>query len=150
MLTTSGIYGRIARLGEDDADLEIAPGTVIHVARGAIGQRIEPESAAAGRRAARRRDRGGLNRAPQGHPARRDGRLILGAFVATVLGDSRPVLGLDLQGGISIVLVPVKGSDLSTLNTAVDDHPQPRRRPRHRRARRAAARATTSSSTCPA
>jgi preprotein translocase subunit SecD len=45
--------------------------------------------------------------------------LILGAFVATVLGSSRPVLGLDLQGGTSIVLAPVKGSDLSTLNTAV-------------------------------
>ena len=36
-MTTSGIYGRITRLGDDDADLEIAPGTVIHVARGAIG-----------------------------------------------------------------------------------------------------------------
>jgi len=44
VLTTSGIYGRITRLGEADADLEIAPGTVIHIARGAIGQRIEPES----------------------------------------------------------------------------------------------------------
>ena len=41
VLTTSGIYGTITRLGESDADLEIAPGTVIHVARGAIGQRIE-------------------------------------------------------------------------------------------------------------
>ena len=39
-------------------------------------------------------------------------------------------------GRHSIVLFPVKGSDLSTLDTAVDDHPQPRRRPRHRRARR--------------
>src|SRR5258706_9690000 len=45
--------------------------------------------------------------------------LIVGCFVATVLGSSRPVLGLDLQGGTSIVLAPVKGSDLSTLDTAV-------------------------------
>ncbi len=45
--------------------------------------------------------------------------VILGSFIATVLGSSRPVLGLDLQGGTSIVLAPVKGSDLSTLNTAV-------------------------------
>jgi preprotein translocase subunit YajC len=45
VLTTSGIYGRITRLGEADAELEIAPGTVIHVARGAIGQRIDPQSA---------------------------------------------------------------------------------------------------------
>jgi preprotein translocase subunit YajC len=44
VLTTSGIYARITKLGESDADLEIAPGTVIHVARGAIGQRIGPES----------------------------------------------------------------------------------------------------------
>jgi preprotein translocase subunit YajC len=44
VLTTSGIYGTIRRLGESDADLEIAPGTVIHVARGAIGQRIADEA----------------------------------------------------------------------------------------------------------
>jgi len=43
VLTTSGIYGRITRLGEDDADLEIAPGTVIYIARGAVGQRLDPE-----------------------------------------------------------------------------------------------------------
>jgi preprotein translocase subunit SecD len=45
--------------------------------------------------------------------------VILGAFVYTLLGSNRPVLGLDLQGGTSIVLAPVKGSDLSTLDTAV-------------------------------
>ncbi len=45
---------------------------------------------------------------------------ICGLFVATLLSDSRPVLGLDLQGGISIVLFPVKGTDLGSLNTAVN------------------------------
>ena len=40
VLTTSGIYARVVRLGDDDAELEIAPGTVIRVARGAIGQVI--------------------------------------------------------------------------------------------------------------
>jgi len=30
-------------LRDDDADLEIAPGTVIHVARGAIGRRLGPD-----------------------------------------------------------------------------------------------------------
>ncbi|HEV7524683.1 MAG TPA: protein translocase subunit SecD [Acidimicrobiia bacterium] len=45
--------------------------------------------------------------------------VILGSFIATITGSSRPVLGLDLQGGTSIVLAPVKGSDLSTLDTAV-------------------------------
>jgi preprotein translocase subunit YajC len=48
VLTTSGIYGRITRLGEADADLELAPGTVIHIARGAIGQVVGPESGAGG------------------------------------------------------------------------------------------------------
>jgi preprotein translocase subunit YajC len=38
VLTTSGIYGRVLRLGDADAEIEIAPGTVIRVARGAIGQ----------------------------------------------------------------------------------------------------------------
>src|SRR6478736_3285375 len=46
--------------------------------------------------------------------------LIVGTFTATLLSSNRPVLGLDLQGGISIVLFPVKGTDLSSLNTAVD------------------------------
>jgi preprotein translocase subunit SecD len=45
--------------------------------------------------------------------------VIVGAFVYTLAGSNRPVLGLDLQGGTSIVLAPVKGSDLSTLDTAV-------------------------------
>jgi preprotein translocase subunit SecD len=45
---------------------------------------------------------------------------IVGVFTATIVSSSRPVLGLDLQGGISIVLFPVKGTDLSALNTAVD------------------------------
>jgi preprotein translocase subunit SecD len=44
---------------------------------------------------------------------------ILVCFFATLVGSSRPVLGLDLQGGTSIVLAPVKGSDLSALDTAV-------------------------------
>jgi preprotein translocase subunit SecD len=46
--------------------------------------------------------------------------VILGSFAATLRSDSRPVLGLDLQGGVSIVLFPVEGTDLSALNTAAD------------------------------
>jgi preprotein translocase subunit SecD len=45
--------------------------------------------------------------------------LIVGWFAATLAGSNRPALGLDLQGGTSIVLAPVKGSDLTTLDTAV-------------------------------
>src|SRR5689334_23178540 len=45
--------------------------------------------------------------------------VILAAFVGTLVSSNRPALGLDLQGGVSVVLFPVKGSDVSTLNTAV-------------------------------
>jgi preprotein translocase subunit YajC len=40
VMTTSGIFGRIVELGDDDLRLEIAPGTVVRVARGAIGERL--------------------------------------------------------------------------------------------------------------
>jgi preprotein translocase subunit SecD len=43
---------------------------------------------------------------------------ITGWFVWTLVGDNRPALGLDLQGGVSVVLQPVAGQDLSTLDTA--------------------------------
>ncbi|MFM8236433.1 MAG: protein translocase subunit SecD [Actinomycetota bacterium] len=46
--------------------------------------------------------------------------VIVGSFTATLLSGDRPALGLDLRGGISIVLFPVKGSDLSTLDTAAE------------------------------
>jgi preprotein translocase subunit YajC len=48
VITTSGIYGHIVELGENDLQLEIAPGTIVRVARGAIGERLtvdpEPET----------------------------------------------------------------------------------------------------------
>jgi preprotein translocase subunit YajC len=46
VMTTSGIYARITKLTDTEADLEIAPGTTIRVARGAIGQRIGPNNVA--------------------------------------------------------------------------------------------------------
>ena len=46
VMTTSGIYGRIKSIRDDDLDLEIAPGTTIRVARGAIGERIQAEAEA--------------------------------------------------------------------------------------------------------
>src|SRR6478609_8509978 len=47
--------------------------------------------------------------------------LILGSFLATLLSDNRPVLGLDLQGGISVVLAPVgQVKSQASLNKAVD------------------------------
>jgi preprotein translocase subunit YajC len=40
IMTTGGLFGRITRLEHDTFDLEIAPGTVVHFARGAIGRRL--------------------------------------------------------------------------------------------------------------
>ncbi len=40
VMLTSGIYGVVRTLDDDKVLLEIAPGTVVEVARGAIGQRV--------------------------------------------------------------------------------------------------------------
>ncbi len=47
--------------------------------------------------------------------------LILGTFLATIIGGSSPVLGLDLQGGIEVRLQPVgKNRGTAVLDKAVD------------------------------
>jgi preprotein translocase subunit YajC len=43
VMTTSGMFGRVVHLGDDEVELEIAPGTVIRLARGAIAHRIAPQ-----------------------------------------------------------------------------------------------------------
>jgi preprotein translocase subunit YajC len=44
VMTTSGLYGTIASLDEDDVMLEVAPGTTLRFARGAIAKKVdEPE-----------------------------------------------------------------------------------------------------------
>lgn len=51
IMTTGGLFGRISRLEQDTFELEIAPGTVVRFARGAVGRRIgdssEPDPAPA-------------------------------------------------------------------------------------------------------
>ena len=51
IMTTAGLFGRISRLDQDTLDLEIAPGTIVRFARGAVGRRIvdsaEPDSTSA-------------------------------------------------------------------------------------------------------
>jgi preprotein translocase subunit YajC len=42
VVTTSGIYGTITALRDDYVELEVAPNTVLKVARGAIGTRLTP------------------------------------------------------------------------------------------------------------
>ena len=45
--------------------------------------------------------------------------VVIGTFLGTLLSGNTPVLGLDLQGGISVVLAPVGKTTNDTLNTAV-------------------------------
>ena len=40
VITTSGIYGRIVALDDEVAEIEIAPGTRIKLARRAVGRRL--------------------------------------------------------------------------------------------------------------
>ena len=44
VVTSGGIYGTIRDLDDGIVDLEVASGVVLRVARGAIAQRVEPET----------------------------------------------------------------------------------------------------------
>ena len=44
VMTGSGIYGTIRGLDDATAELEVSPGVVVRVARGAISQRVEAET----------------------------------------------------------------------------------------------------------
>src|SRR5687768_11091163 len=46
VMTTAGIYGTIADLDDEIVSLEVAPGTVLRIARGAVGRRLIEEQAA--------------------------------------------------------------------------------------------------------
>jgi preprotein translocase subunit YajC len=43
VVTTGGVYGKIRALRDEHVELEIAPGVVVKVARGAIGTRVTGE-----------------------------------------------------------------------------------------------------------
>jgi preprotein translocase subunit YajC len=45
VITTGGVYGTVTALRDDHIELEIAPGVVVRVARGAIGTRITQDAA---------------------------------------------------------------------------------------------------------
>lgn len=44
VVTTGGIYGAIAQVTDDRIGLEVAPGVVIELARGALVGKIEPST----------------------------------------------------------------------------------------------------------
>ena len=43
IVTAGGLFGRIEAVRDDELEVEIAPGTVVRVARRAVAGRIEPE-----------------------------------------------------------------------------------------------------------
>ena len=43
IVTAGGLFGRIEAVRDDELDVEIAPGTVVRVARRAVAGKIEPE-----------------------------------------------------------------------------------------------------------
>ena len=43
VVTSGGIYGTIRGIDDGTVDLEVSPGIVLRVARGAIGQRVGPD-----------------------------------------------------------------------------------------------------------
>jgi len=43
IVTTGGVYGTVVEIADDTLEVEIAPGVVVKIARGAVGARIAPE-----------------------------------------------------------------------------------------------------------
>ena len=42
VVTIGGMHGRVARLGDDDVELEVAPGTTVRFLRTAVARRVTP------------------------------------------------------------------------------------------------------------
>lgn len=40
IVTVGGVYGTVRRLGDDDIDLEVSPGTTIRIVKSAIARRV--------------------------------------------------------------------------------------------------------------
>ena len=59
----------------------------------------------------------------------------IGGLAATLVSGSSPELGLDLQGGVSVVLEPTSKREQRRPGAVGRDHPRPGRRPRCGRAR---------------
>ena len=43
VITMSGLYGTVKTIGDDDIELEIAPGTTVRFMKNAIGRRVSEE-----------------------------------------------------------------------------------------------------------
>ncbi len=120
VITIGGILGTIRELDDEKIRLEVADGVVLTVARNAIAQIGD-------RRPGPVHQRRGRERAGRRVTVRRNVWflvitlvLVFGAFLITVQGGHEPVLGLDLQGGTSVVLSPVGKFKPDTLDVAID------------------------------
>ena len=160
-MTASGIYGFITGFEDDTVWVEIDDDVQIRVNRGFVqgkvdtsgtaahslpstGAKTADASTSAGRpiRAAEARGRATPPRTtndpspPVGVAARLRRHHRRPARAQPRLRATRPVLGLDLQGGVSVVLAPDRGAP--QRRPARHPRPDPRRarEPRHRRARR--------------
>ena len=65
--------------------------------------------------------------------------IVLATLVYNVATDNTPILGLDLQGGVSVILAPVEPASEQDLIIIHDIHQGRTRTARNRRARRACA-----------
>ena len=143
-----GIYGTIRALDDATVEVEIAPGVVVTVARGAIAAEladVRPTDDGEARLTRVRPPDAGL----PDRLDRRSSSLALGGHDRA--SSNEPVLGLDLQGGISVVLAAGRRLQARRRSTSRVDIIRNRvERPRRRRARDQPRRATTSSSTSPA
>ena len=119
VITIGGILGTIRDLDDEKIQLEVAEGVVVT---------DRPQRDRAGGRRHRRRSpratataRSAHDRPPQRHlPDRARWSLVVGTFVYTLASNHEPVLGLDLQGGTSVVLSPVGEFKSDTLDVAID------------------------------
>lgn len=48
VVTIGGLYGRVTRLGDDDLEIEVAPGTTLRFVKSAIARRVTEELAEEG------------------------------------------------------------------------------------------------------
>ena len=127
VVTAGGIFGTITALDEDEVRVEIAPQLQVRVARRAIGAVVNPRGD--GRRGRAHGLRGRRLRFPGHVSDRRKHLILMGAIVAALVGavllavpgspiHRKPTLGLDLQGGLEVVLkaVPPKGHVLTSAD----------------------------------
>ena len=124
VILTSGVFGTVRGLDDDVAQVEIADGVTIRVARGAVGQVVRPtardeDTAQPTTGKSRRRTEMARKTA---RPGRTLAVFFLGLAIAfglvALAGDWKPELGLDLQGGTSIRLTPKGNPSAESLNEA--------------------------------